>query len=137
MQALQQPTTRLHPDDTTKLGDEQYGLTEGTGLQTRYELNQAQYLEAVTSSSSAAKTSHPKTGQLRVTVVEFLVDRGIGGVCIDEKVAKQFQRYCQNKAIKLNTRALSTEKKVYLKTEAVNGSKEETVSFDILTFPLD
>lgn len=70
-----------------------------------------------------------------VTVVEFL--GGIGGVGIDEEIAKQFQRNLTKQGLKfkLNTKVLSAEKangKVVLKTEAAKGGKEETVSLILL-----
>ncbi|KAG6827227.1 D-lactate ferricytochrome c oxidoreductase [Tricholoma furcatifolium] len=70
-----------------------------------------------------------------VTVVEFL--GGIGGVGIDEEVAKQFQRLLTKQGLKfkLNTKVLSAEKKdgkVYLKAEAAKGGKEETLEADVV-----
>jgi dihydrolipoamide dehydrogenase len=69
-----------------------------------------------------------------VTVVEFL--GAIGGQGIDEEIAKQFQRILAKQSIKfkLNTKVLSAEKKdgrVFIKTEAAKGGKEETVSRSI------
>jgi len=66
-----------------------------------------------------------------VTVVEFL--GAIGGQGIDEEIAKQFQRILAKQGIKfkLNTKVVSAEKKdgrVFIKTEAAKGGKEETVS---------
>ncbi|KAG5731584.1 hypothetical protein E4T56_gene3783 [Termitomyces sp. T112] len=70
-----------------------------------------------------------------VTVVEFL--GGIGGVGIDEEIAKQFQRSLTKQGLKfkLNTKVLSAEKKdgrVYLKAEAAKGGKEETIEADVV-----
>jgi dihydrolipoamide dehydrogenase len=70
-----------------------------------------------------------------VTVVEFL--GAIGGVGIDEEVAKQFQRTLTKQGLKfkLNTKVLSAEKqdgKVILKTEAAKGGKEETLDADVV-----
>lgn len=70
-----------------------------------------------------------------VTVVEFL--GGIGGAGIDEEIAKQFQRSLQKQGMKfkLNTKVLSAEKKdgkVFLKTEAAKGGKEETLDADVV-----
>lgn len=66
----------------------------------------------------------------QVTVVEFL--GGIGGVGIDEEIAKAFQRSLTKQGLKfmLNTKVLSAEKKdgkVFIKTESAKGGKEETV----------
>ncbi|KAH9893935.1 dihydrolipoyl dehydrogenase [Cubamyces lactineus] len=71
----------------------------------------------------------------QVTVVEFL--GGIGGAGIDEEIAKQFQRSLQKQGLKfmLNTKVLSAEKKdgkVYIKTEAAKGGKEETLDADVV-----
>ncbi|KAI0310967.1 dihydrolipoyl dehydrogenase [Amylostereum chailletii] len=70
-----------------------------------------------------------------VTVVEFL--SGIGGAGIDEEIAKTFQKSLtkQGFKFKLNTKVLSAEKrdgKVYLKTEAAKGGKEETLEADVV-----
>ncbi|KAG6325797.1 hypothetical protein ID866_13292, partial [Astraeus odoratus] len=56
-----------------------------------------------------------------VTGVEFL--GGIGGVGINEEVAKQFQKLLQKQGLKfkLNTKVMSSEKqdgKVFVKTQA-------------------
>ncbi|PSR73270.1 hypothetical protein PHLCEN_2v10885 [Hermanssonia centrifuga] len=69
----------------------------------------------------------------QVTVVEFL--GGIGGVGIDEEISKQFQKSLQKQGLKfmMNTRVVSAEKrdgKVYVKTEAAKGGKEETLEAD-------
>ncbi|EMD31231.1 hypothetical protein CERSUDRAFT_89245 [Gelatoporia subvermispora B] len=71
----------------------------------------------------------------QVTVVEFL--GGIGGVGIDEEIAKQFQRILGKQGLKfmLNTKVLSAEKrdgKVYVKTEAAKGGKEDTLEADVV-----
>ncbi|KAJ3552014.1 hypothetical protein NM688_g4383 [Phlebia brevispora] len=71
----------------------------------------------------------------QVTVVEFL--GGIGGAGIDEEIAKQFQKSLQKQGMKflLNTKVLSAEKKdgkVYLKTEAAKGGKEDTLEADVV-----
>jgi len=65
-----------------------------------------------------------------VTVVEFL--GAIGGVGIDEEIAKQFQRTLAKQGLKfkLNTKVLSAEKKdgkVFLEAEPAKGGKSETV----------
>ena len=65
-----------------------------------------------------------------VTVVEFL--GAIGGVGIDEEIAKQFQRTLAKQGLKfkLNTKVLSAEKKdgkVFLEAEPAKGGKPETV----------
>ncbi|KAF8876925.1 dihydrolipoamide dehydrogenase [Infundibulicybe gibba] len=70
-----------------------------------------------------------------VTVVEFL--GGIGGVGIDEEVAKQFQRILSKQGIKfkLNTKVTSAEKrdgKVFLKAESAKGGKEETLEANVV-----
>ncbi|KAF7419265.1 dihydrolipoamide dehydrogenase precursor [Pleurotus ostreatus] len=70
-----------------------------------------------------------------VTVVEFL--GAIGGVGIDEEVAKQFQKILSKQGIKfkLNTKVLSADKeggKVLIKTEAAKGGKEETLDADVV-----
>ncbi|KAF8692572.1 hypothetical protein AX14_002467 [Amanita brunnescens Koide BX004] len=70
-----------------------------------------------------------------VTVVEFL--GGIGGVGIDEEVAKQFQRLLAKQGLKfkLNTKVVSAEKrdgKVYLKAEPAKGGNEETLEADVV-----
>ncbi|KDR79421.1 hypothetical protein GALMADRAFT_243494 [Galerina marginata CBS 339.88] len=70
-----------------------------------------------------------------VTVVEFL--GAIGGVGIDEEVAKSFQRILQKQGIKfkLNTKVLSAEKKdgkVFLEAEAAKGGKSETLEADVV-----
>lgn len=70
-----------------------------------------------------------------VTVVEFL--GAIGGVGIDDEVAKQFQRLLSKQGLKfkLNTKVLSAEKKdgkVYLQAEAAKGGKEETLEADVV-----
>ncbi|KAH9941954.1 dihydrolipoyl dehydrogenase [Amylocystis lapponica] len=71
----------------------------------------------------------------QVTVVEFL--GGIGGVGIDEEIAKQFQRTLAKQGIKfmLNTKVLSADKKdgkVYIKTEAAKGGKEDELEADVV-----
>ncbi|OSD03673.1 dihydrolipoyl dehydrogenase [Trametes coccinea BRFM310] len=71
----------------------------------------------------------------QVTVVEFL--GGIGGAGIDEEIAKLFQRSLQKQGLKfmLNTKVLSAEKKdgkVFLKTEAAKGGKEDTLEADVV-----
>ncbi|KDQ53298.1 hypothetical protein JAAARDRAFT_39364 [Jaapia argillacea MUCL 33604] len=71
----------------------------------------------------------------QVTVVEFL--GAIGGVGIDEEVAKQFQRILGKQGMKfmLNTKVLSAEKKdgkVFIKTEAAKGGKEDTLEADVV-----
>ncbi|KIM81197.1 hypothetical protein PILCRDRAFT_89208 [Piloderma croceum F 1598] len=70
-----------------------------------------------------------------VTVVEFL--GAIGGQGIDDEIAKQFQRILAKQSIKfkLNTKVLSAEKKdgrVFIKTEAAKGGKEETLEADVV-----
>ncbi|KAI6101487.1 hypothetical protein EDD16DRAFT_1649425 [Pisolithus croceorrhizus] len=70
-----------------------------------------------------------------VTVVEFL--GGIGGVGIDEEVAKQFQKLLAKQGLKfkLNTKVLSAEKqdgKVSVKTQSAKGDKEETLEADVV-----
>ncbi|EGN94475.1 hypothetical protein SERLA73DRAFT_188396 [Serpula lacrymans var. lacrymans S7.3] len=70
-----------------------------------------------------------------VTVVEFL--GGIGGVGIDEEVAKQFQKILSKQGIKfkLNTKVLSAEKqgdKVVIKTQSAKGDKEETLDANVV-----
>jgi len=70
-----------------------------------------------------------------VTVVEFL--GGIGGVGIDEEIAKAFQRSLQKQGLKfkLNTKVISAEKvdgKVQIKTEAAKGGKEETLDANVV-----
>ncbi|KAI0030968.1 dihydrolipoyl dehydrogenase [Vararia minispora EC-137] len=70
-----------------------------------------------------------------VTVVEFL--GGIGGAGIDEEIAKAFQKSLTKQGLKfkLNTKVLSAEKsdgKVFLKTEAAKGGKEETLEADVV-----
>ncbi|KAL7278620.1 hypothetical protein ACG7TL_007621 [Trametes sanguinea] len=71
----------------------------------------------------------------QVTVVEFL--GGIGGAGIDEEIAKLFQRSLQKQGLKfmLNTKVLSAEKKdgkVFLKTEAAKGGKEDTLEANVV-----
>ncbi|KIP03930.1 hypothetical protein PHLGIDRAFT_110263 [Phlebiopsis gigantea 11061_1 CR5-6] len=70
-----------------------------------------------------------------VTVVEFL--GGIGGVGIDEEIAKQFQRSLTKQGLKfmLNTKVLGAEKKdgkVLLKTEGAKDGKEQTLEADVV-----
>ncbi|KAI0062189.1 dihydrolipoyl dehydrogenase [Artomyces pyxidatus] len=70
-----------------------------------------------------------------VTVVEFL--GGIGGAGIDEEIAKQFQKSLTKQGLKfkLNTKVLSADKqdgKVFIKTEAAKGGKEETLEADVV-----
>ncbi|KAI6120181.1 hypothetical protein EV401DRAFT_2089073 [Pisolithus croceorrhizus] len=70
-----------------------------------------------------------------VTVVEFL--GGIGGVGIDEEVAKQFQKLLAKQGLKfkLNTKVLSAETqdgKVSVKTQSAKGDKEETLEADVV-----
>ncbi|TDL15118.1 dihydrolipoyl dehydrogenase [Rickenella mellea] len=70
-----------------------------------------------------------------VTVVEFL--GGIGGVGIDEEVAKQFQKILAKQGLKfkMNTKVLSADKqdgKVIVKTESAKGGKEETLEADVV-----
>ncbi|CAE6431946.1 unnamed protein product [Rhizoctonia solani] len=65
-----------------------------------------------------------------VTVVEFL--GGIGGVGIDEEIAKQFQRTLQKQGFKfmLNTKVLSgtkTDSGVQLEVESAKDGKKDTV----------
>lgn len=72
-----------------------------------------------------------------VTVVEFL--GGIGGVGIDEEIAKQFQKLLTKQGIKfkLNTKVVSADKqdgKVIIKTEGAKDGKEETVWLILLTW---
>ncbi|KAI0920118.1 D-lactate ferricytochrome c oxidoreductase [Taiwanofungus camphoratus] len=71
----------------------------------------------------------------QVTVVEFL--GGIGGAGIDEEIAKQFQRILSKQGMKfmLNTKVLAAEKKdgkVFIKTEAAKGGKEDTLEADVV-----
>ncbi|KAF8178945.1 dihydrolipoyl dehydrogenase [Pholiota molesta] len=70
-----------------------------------------------------------------VTVVEFL--GAIGGVGVDEEVAKSFQRILSKQGLKfkMNTKVLSAEKrdgKVYLEAEAAKGGKPETLEADVV-----
>jgi len=70
-----------------------------------------------------------------VTVVEFL--GGIGGAGIDEEIAKAFQKSLQKQGLKfkLNTKVVSAEKqdgKVFIKTEAAKGGKEETLEANVV-----
>jgi dihydrolipoamide dehydrogenase len=70
-----------------------------------------------------------------VTVVEFL--GAVGGVGIDEEIAKQFQKILakQGMKFKLNTKVIGTEKVdgiVRVKTEAVKDGKEETLDADVV-----
>ncbi|KAF8154415.1 dihydrolipoamide dehydrogenase [Crassisporium funariophilum] len=70
-----------------------------------------------------------------VTVVEFL--GGIGGVGIDEEVAKNFQRLLTKQGLKfkLNTKVLSAEKKdgkVFLQAEPAKGGNAETLEADVV-----
>ncbi|KAF9231733.1 hypothetical protein BU15DRAFT_68086 [Melanogaster broomeanus] len=70
-----------------------------------------------------------------VTVVEFLGT--IGGVGIDEEVAKQFQRILTKQGIKfkLNTKVLSADKvdgNVLVKTQSAKGDKEEILDADVV-----
>ncbi|THH05649.1 hypothetical protein EW145_g4640 [Phellinidium pouzarii] len=71
-----------------------------------------------------------------VTVVEFL--GGIGGVGIDEEVAKQFQKILAKQGIKfkLNTKVLSADKQddgtVLVKTESAKGGSEETLDANVV-----
>jgi len=67
--------------------------------------------------------------------VEFL--GGIGGAGIDEEIAKAFQKSLTKQGLKfkLNTKVLSAEKKdgkVFLKTEAAKGGKEEMLEADVV-----
>ncbi|KAL4242824.1 class-I pyridine nucleotide-disulfide oxidoreductase family protein [Abortiporus biennis] len=71
----------------------------------------------------------------QVTVVEFM--GSIGGAGIDEEISKQFQKTLTKQGIKfqLNTKVLSAEKKdgkVYIKTEAAKGGKEDTLEADVV-----
>ncbi|CAE6491672.1 dihydrolipoamide dehydrogenase precursor [Rhizoctonia solani] len=70
-----------------------------------------------------------------VTVVEFL--GGIGGVGIDEEIAKQFQRTLQKQGFKfmLNTKVLGgtkTDGGVQLEVESVKDGKKETLDADVV-----
>jgi dihydrolipoamide dehydrogenase len=70
-----------------------------------------------------------------VTVVEFLGT--IGGVGIDEEVAKQFQKILTKQGIKfkLNTKVLSADKvdgNVLIKTQSAKGDKEEILDADVV-----
>ncbi|KAF8559474.1 dihydrolipoyl dehydrogenase [Imleria badia] len=70
-----------------------------------------------------------------VTVVEFL--GGIGGVGIDEEVAKQFQKILAKQGLKfkLNTKVMSADNvdgKVLVKTQSAKGDKEETIEADVV-----
>ncbi|KAB5590013.1 Dihydrolipoamide dehydrogenase [Ceratobasidium theobromae] len=70
-----------------------------------------------------------------VTVVEFL--SGIGGVGIDEEIAKQFQKTLQKQGFKfmLNTKVLSGTKVdggVQLEVEGVKDGKKETLEADVV-----
>ncbi|EEB88941.1 hypothetical protein MPER_13026, partial [Moniliophthora perniciosa FA553] len=75
-----------------------------------------------------------------VTVVEFL--GGIGGVGIDEEVAKQFQRLLQKQGLKfkLNTKVVGGERVksanggegVSVKVESAKGGKEEQLDADVV-----
>ncbi|THH26367.1 hypothetical protein EUX98_g7814 [Antrodiella citrinella] len=71
----------------------------------------------------------------QVTVVEFL--GSIGGAGIDEEISKQFQRSLSKQGLKflLNTKVISADKrdgKVYVKTEAAKGGKEEELEADVV-----
>ncbi|TCD63431.1 dihydrolipoamide dehydrogenase precursor [Steccherinum ochraceum] len=70
-----------------------------------------------------------------VTVVEFL--GAIGGAGIDEEISKQFQKSLTKQGLKfkLNTKVLAADKrdgKVYVKTEAAKGGKEEELEADVV-----
>ncbi|KAI5118795.1 hypothetical protein M0805_005023 [Coniferiporia weirii] len=71
-----------------------------------------------------------------VTVIEFL--GGIGGVGIDEEVAKQFQKILAKQGLKfkLNTKVLSADKQddgtVLVKTESAKGGSEETFDANVV-----
>ncbi|KAG8726609.1 dihydrolipoamide dehydrogenase precursor [Ceratobasidium sp. 428] len=70
-----------------------------------------------------------------VTVVEFL--GGIGGVGIDEEVAKQFQRTLQKQGFKfkLNTKVLGGKQvdgRVELEIEGAKDGKKETLDADVV-----
>ncbi|CAE6430893.1 dihydrolipoamide dehydrogenase [Rhizoctonia solani] len=70
-----------------------------------------------------------------VTVVEFL--GGIGGVGIDEEIAKQFQRTLQKQGFKfkLNTKVLGgtkTDNGVELEVEGAKDGKKETLEADVV-----
>ncbi|EIM80083.1 dihydrolipoyl dehydrogenase [Stereum hirsutum FP-91666 SS1] len=70
-----------------------------------------------------------------VTVVEFL--GGIGGVGIDEEIAKQFQKTLtkQGFKFKLNTKVTGAEKrdgKVFVNVEGAKGGKEEVLEADVV-----
>ncbi|KAG8718589.1 dihydrolipoamide dehydrogenase precursor [Ceratobasidium sp. 394] len=70
-----------------------------------------------------------------VTVVEFL--GGIGGVGIDEEIAKQFQRTLQKQGFKfkLNTKVLGGKKldgRVELEIEGAKDGKKETLDADVV-----
>jgi len=70
-----------------------------------------------------------------VTVVEFL--GAIGGIGIDEEIAKQFQKILAKQGIKfkLNTKVTATEKVdgiVRVKTEGAKDGKEETLDADVV-----
>ncbi|KAF9653343.1 dihydrolipoyl dehydrogenase [Thelephora ganbajun] len=70
-----------------------------------------------------------------VTVVEFL--GSIGGVGIDDEIAKTFQKTLSKQGIKfkLNTKVTGADKtdgKVFVKTEAAKDAKEETLEADVV-----
>jgi len=70
-----------------------------------------------------------------VTVVEFLGN--IGGVGIDDEIAKTFQKTLTKQGIKfkLNTKVTTADKadgKVLVKTEAAKDGKEETLEADVV-----
>ncbi|QRV85459.1 dihydrolipoamide dehydrogenase [Ceratobasidium sp. AG-Ba] len=70
-----------------------------------------------------------------VTVVEYL--GGIGGVGIDEEIAKQFQRTLQKQGFKfkLNTKVLGGKKvdgRVELEIEGAKDGKKETLDADVV-----
>ncbi|KLO18662.1 dihydrolipoyl dehydrogenase [Schizopora paradoxa] len=71
-----------------------------------------------------------------VTVIEFL--GGIGGVGIDEEVAKSFQKLLAKQGLQfeLNTKVLSAEKQsdgtVLVKTESAKGGSEKTFNANVV-----
>lgn len=72
-----------------------------------------------------------------VTVIEFL--GGIGGVGIDEEIAKQFEKILAKQGLKfkLNTKVLSAEPKgedgpVVVKYEPAKGGEAETLEADVV-----
>ncbi|KAF5309982.1 hypothetical protein D9619_010248 [Psilocybe cf. subviscida] len=70
-----------------------------------------------------------------VTVVEFL--GAIGGVGIDEEVAKSFQRILSKQGLKfkLKTKVLSAEQKdgkVFIEAESAKDGKKETLEADVV-----